>query len=175
MRRSALESFQFLFNCGGTRVAIYIFGVIKKLQTFMIKIDYVVFQNILHEDQCIFVCVWTNFRSTFFTLIEVTAKYAFWMYQSFSSNVEKHSYVIYFWCMGRKKVIRCQIRAVWQMTHQFDVLAFQKILFLIWCLRARIVLVKNYALLLLLFLNFSNNFCQTNCHMPFRIDHPGLL
>ena len=43
------------------------------------------------------------------------------------------------------------------------------------CERAYFVLIKNYAPLYLLFLNFFDDFWLTNSHVPFRIDHPALL
>lgn len=54
-----------VFLCYGD--AISIFGVIMKIQILIID-----FKNILPQDEYTFACVWTKFRSTFFTPIEVT-------------------------------------------------------------------------------------------------------
>ena len=105
------------------------------------------FQNILHEDQCTFAWVWNNFRSTFSSPTEITCKtyFLFRMHQSFLRVSKTIVHVIYFLCTGIKKnVIGCQIKAVWRTTHQFDVLALQKILCLSWCVRACIVVMMNY-------------------------------
>ena len=62
------------------------------------------------------------------------------------------------------------------MTHQSDVLAAgQKGANLSWCVRARIVMLNNDSSALVRFSNFSENFRQTNCGVPLRMDRPTML
>jgi len=76
---------------------------------------------------------------------------------------------------GNKKSYWGQIRAVRRITHQSDVLAGQKLSALRWCVRARIVMVHKDPPNLVRFSNFSEDFTQTNCGVPTRIDRPSLL
>ena len=61
------------------------------------------------------------------------------------------------------------------MTHQFDILAGQKGAGLNRYVRARIVMVNNDSSTLVRFSNFTEDFRQTNCGVPLRIDHPTML
>ena len=61
------------------------------------------------------------------------------------------------------------------MAHQFDVWAAQKGAGLSRCVRARIVIVNNDSSSLLRFSTYCEDFRQTNCGVPLRIDRPTML
>jgi len=69
-----------------------------------------------------------------------------------------------FWCAEKKEIIGCQFRDMRRMTHQFAGLN--------WCVKARIVMVHNDLSSLARFSNFSEDFRQTSCGVPLRIDRP---
>ena len=85
------------------RVAIYISGLITKIQIFMIGNGFIVFQNILHDYQYTFSFIQINFWSIFSTLFQITPKHAFWMHLSllWASKIFDHK--IYFCCKGSKR------------------------------------------------------------------------
>lgn len=81
-----------------TRV-INISGLIVVKQIFMIKIGFVVFQNILHNDQYTFAWFWTNFSNP----IQVIVMHAVWMHQLLLWVPKIVDYIVYFWCVRTRK------------------------------------------------------------------------
>ena len=76
------------------------FVIRKQKQIFIIEKRFNVFQNIPHWDRYNFTCVWTNCRSTFATLIEVSPKHALWTLLQVLKNVDLS---FYFLSMGIKR------------------------------------------------------------------------
>ena len=76
-------------------------------------------------------------------------------------------------CGNEKKSLGA--RAVRRMTDQFLVLAGQKGAGLSRCVRAHIAVMNNDSSSLVRLLNFSEDFWQTNCGVPLRIDRPTMV
>ena len=74
-----------------------------------------------------------------------------------------------------REVIGCQVRAVRRMAHQLKHWASQKGAGLSRCVRAGIVMVNNDSSSLVRFSNFSEDFRQINCGVPYRIDRPTMV
>ena len=89
----------------------------------------------------------------------------------------------FFWCRKTltlmdetlKEVIRCQVRTIWRMTHQINVLSAQKCSCLSRCVTARIVMVKNDPSSAVGFPNFLEDNWQTSGCVPVRIDCSALF
>lgn len=67
----------------------------------MIRFGFIVFQNILHEDQYTFACIWANFLNTFSIPNEIPPKHGFWMHQKLLQSIAvlfMHRYMIYHLC-----------------------------------------------------------------------------
>ena len=73
------------------------FGIREQKQILIRENRFIVFQNIPHWDLYTFACVWTNCRSTFATLIEVSPKHGFWKHPPLlpvSKNVDLSFYFL---------------------------------------------------------------------------------
>lgn len=108
------EPFLILISLNCMRIVNSISNICKTKNKYLrYKLVFIVLQNILHENQCIFTFSkrfdWGNFKTCVF------------MYQPllWVSGIVDH--VICGWCV-EIKVIGCQIKAVRRITHQFDVL-----------------------------------------------------
>ena len=91
---------------------------------------------------------------------------------STSSYCDKNCWpLITFLMCGNKKLLWVPgVRTAQRMTQQFDVLGVQKGAGLNQCVRAHIVMVDNDTSSPDRFSNFSEDFRQTNCGVPLRID-----
>ena len=73
-------------------------------------------------------------------------------------------------CRNKKKSLGTKLGA-----NQLDILVGEKGAVLSRCVRARIVMVNNDSSSLVRFSNFYEEFRQSQCGVPLRIDRPTLL
>ena len=111
----------------------------------------------------------------FTTPIETSPKYVFWTLQQYLLVTKIVDNAFFSWCAGIKRGHWCLVRAVRWMTCKLEVLAGKKGADLIRFVKAHIAIVYNDSSSLVRLSNFSEDFRQTDCGVPLRIDRPTML